>query len=271
MIKKLALEMQKAIALGILFSSSIIYAQVGINTGSPASTFDVQVKNASDSQSLDGVIAPRLLGSQLSAKSYTTAQTGAIVYITDASATLTGQTINVSAAGYYYFDGTVWRRMLTTIANNSWLLADIAFSSVINGLQNLNLVTIDSGPYEEVWGTTLTVTVPTGYSQNKVVLRWDIWGSTNKTNPGSPAQGSLRYAIKQQAGSTTNTIGSIMMSGWVNVYNDSPRFNAPVVITFDNLAPGTYKFDLMVHREAEENAGGVAIWGNQGKGDVYVK
>ena len=272
--KKLFVEIRKMASIAIFVSSSSAFAQVGINTDSPVSTFDVQVKNPNDSQSLEGIIAPRLLGSQLSAKIYTVGQTGAIVYITDATATLTGQTINVTSAGYYYFDGTVWRRMLTTIANNSWILADTALSSKINSPQGLLVYTGSDGPYEIVSTTTLTVNVPAGYSQNKVVVRWDIWGDT--TSSASPSQGSLRYAVRQQrAGNTAIDITNIMMSGWVNNTTGTvargPRWNAPVVYTINNLAPGTYNFDLLVHRETELNTSTVTLWGAQGKGDVYVK
>ncbi|MCS3530966.1 hypothetical protein [Chryseobacterium sp. JUb7] len=272
MVKKLFVDM-RIVSLITLASSTFSFAQIGLNTQSPASTFDVQVKNANNPQSLEGIIAPRLLGSQLSAKTYTTAQTGAIVYITDASATLTGQTINVNGDGYYYFDGVVWRRMLTTIANNSWLLADTSLSSSINSLQNLTLVTTSSGGYEKINSTTLTVTVPTGYSQNKIVLRWDVWGHALKAATG-PSQGSLRYAVQQQLGTNTPTqISSIMMSGWANAFdvNEGPRWNAPVAYTINNLPPGVYTFDLMAHREDERNTSVVPVWGAQGKADVYVK
>ncbi|WP_326982019.1 hypothetical protein VUJ46_17675 [Chryseobacterium sp. MYb264] len=197
--------------------SPFTFGQVGINIPSPSATLDVQAKNAANAQSLEGVIAPRLLGSQLSAKTYTAAQTGAIVYITDATATLTGQTINVSSAGYYYFDGTVWKRMLTTIANNGWMLADTALSSSINSLQTLMLQPQPGGgSYELVNDTTLIVTIPVNYTQNKVILRWDIWGSSGIATEGQPAQGSLRYAIQREFGSTVTEIPSIMMSGWAN-------------------------------------------------------
>lgn len=85
-----------------------VYGQVGINTSNPKATLDV-VGDAANVSKLDGVIAPRLTGDQLTAKNYTTAQTGAIVYITAASASPAGQTVNVTAPGYYYFDGSLWK------------------------------------------------------------------------------------------------------------------------------------------------------------------
>ncbi|MET3537437.1 hypothetical protein [Chryseobacterium limigenitum] len=91
-----------------LLLSAIINGQVGINTPDPQATLDI-VGDPSNTLKLDGVIAPRLRGAELAAKTYTAAQTGAIVYVTLAAGTLTGQVINVSAPGYYYFDGSVWK------------------------------------------------------------------------------------------------------------------------------------------------------------------
>jgi len=83
------------------------FAQVGINTDTPAATFDV-VGKPTVTSALDGIIAPRIDGAQLRAKAYTAAQTGALVYVTAADTAPAGQTVNVTSTGYYYFDGTVW-------------------------------------------------------------------------------------------------------------------------------------------------------------------
>jgi len=262
--------MKKLNFLSVILISMLYNSQVGINTTNPVATLDVEVKDANDALSLDGLIAPRLAGGQLSAKTYNGLQTGAIVYVTDSSATLAGQTVNVANAGYYYFDGTVWRRMLTSISNNAWLLADIEFSSSINSLQVLTLPPQPgNGTYELINNTTLTVTVPSNYSQNRVTLRWDVWGAPNFAASPGPSQGSLRYAVSYQQGSSTaGVIPSIMMSGWSSVsdVNEPPRFNAPVVFSLSGLTAGTYTFNLMVHRESEINANGIQIWGAQGRG-----
>jgi hypothetical protein len=83
------------------------FAQVGIGNVSPQATLDV-VGDPTDTAVLDGVIAPRLTGDQLGAKTYTATQTAAVVYVTAADGTPSGQTINVTNAGYYYFDGSEW-------------------------------------------------------------------------------------------------------------------------------------------------------------------
>ncbi|WP_160135958.1 hypothetical protein [Chryseobacterium sp. c4a] len=93
-------------------ASSIAYAQVGINTTTPKATLDV-VSSPSDLAKTDGFIAPRLTGAELKAKdvNYDVSQTGAIIYVTQAltPADTTVKTANVTAVGYYYFDGSIWK------------------------------------------------------------------------------------------------------------------------------------------------------------------
>lgn len=107
--------MKKNLMVIAIMMSSLVFAQtgnVGINTVTPATTLDV-VGQPQTAAILDGVIAPRLNGDQLNAKSYTTAQKGALVYV-NASASSDkqiGQTINVNSPGYYYFDGNIWQQI----------------------------------------------------------------------------------------------------------------------------------------------------------------
>jgi hypothetical protein len=83
---------------------------VGINNESPKATLDVTA-NITAAGSPEGIIAPRLTGDQMRAKDadYASAQTGAIVYATSVPSAPSTKTANVTAAGYYYFNGTVWR------------------------------------------------------------------------------------------------------------------------------------------------------------------
>lgn len=90
-----------------LMISAFTFSQVGIDTPTPKATLDV-VGKADDTAAMDGIIAPRIEGTQLRAKTYTSAQTGALVYVTLADTAPAGQTIDVTAAGYYYFNGTKW-------------------------------------------------------------------------------------------------------------------------------------------------------------------
>ena len=49
--------------------------------------------------------APQITGAQLRAKTYTDAQTGALVYVSEADTAPAGQTVDVTSVGYYYFNG----------------------------------------------------------------------------------------------------------------------------------------------------------------------
>lgn len=98
------------ILLGAFTLSSLAYSQVGVNTETPKATLDV-VASPADATKTDGLIAPRLTGNQLRGKNalYTADQTGTLVYVTAADSSPAGKTVNVTAPGYYYFDGVVWQ------------------------------------------------------------------------------------------------------------------------------------------------------------------
>ena len=101
-----------------------VQGQVGINTENPRATLDV-MSNVVDVTKPDGIIAPRLKGSELKNKDsiYKNDQTGTIVYITEGVelGSTTEKTANVTRVGYYYFDGEVWqpfeRDTLETVVN----------------------------------------------------------------------------------------------------------------------------------------------------------
>ena len=86
---------------------------VGIGNTTPKATLDV-TGTPTTVTTADGIIAPRLTGDQLAAKTaYGADQTAAQVYVTAAATTPAGATVNVTAPGYYYFDGTVWQKVST--------------------------------------------------------------------------------------------------------------------------------------------------------------
>lgn len=95
--------------------------RVGINTENPNTTMDVTGKVGTDGKSLlddmTGLQAPRLSREELTLKGellYSTPQKGALIYITDVLAgTATGQRVNVTTPGYYYFDGSFWQKLFT--------------------------------------------------------------------------------------------------------------------------------------------------------------
>ncbi len=115
--------MKLQLFLKFIFLSVITFSQVGVNTDNPQATLDVV--GTVDNSTLDGIIAPRFTGDELALKPYTTAQTGALVYVTEPATNLTGQVVNAANPGYYYFDGSVWQIFLNTDtgdpSSDSWV------------------------------------------------------------------------------------------------------------------------------------------------------
>lgn len=97
---------KKLLILSAISSFGVTLAQVGINNNTPQATLDVTGAPTTIT-AMDGIIAPRITGVQLRAKTYTNAQNGSLVYVTTADTAPAGQTVNVTNYGYYYFDATL--------------------------------------------------------------------------------------------------------------------------------------------------------------------
>lgn len=100
--------------LGLVFSQ-YTFSQVGINNTNPKATLDVTAKTI-DGSKPEGIIAPRLTGDQIQAADaqYGTDQSGAILYATTAVTVASTKTAAITAAGYYFFDGSLWQKLSGT-------------------------------------------------------------------------------------------------------------------------------------------------------------
>ncbi|MDN5475643.1 MAG: hypothetical protein L0G39_01810, partial [Chryseobacterium sp.] len=111
--------MKKSICLLICFIPILFFSQVGINTASPTTTLDVAA-SPSDLSKKDGITVPRLTRQELTNKGnalYTGSEKGTMIYITDISGGDTVSTrANITAVGYYYFDGSIWQKMSPDIS-----------------------------------------------------------------------------------------------------------------------------------------------------------
>jgi len=98
----------------LLFSMTA-FAQVGINNTSPKATLDITAKTSGTKP--EGLIIPQLSGDQIRTATagavYGTSQKGLIVYASSADTAPAGATAGITAAGYYYFDGGVWQKIVT--------------------------------------------------------------------------------------------------------------------------------------------------------------
>ena len=108
-------------ALLVIFTLLASAQNVGINTNTPATTLQVVGVPATASVA-DGISVPSLTGNQLKAKdnAYNSVPNGTLVYVTAAASPTTAKTVNVKSAGFYYLDGGVCQKVIsTTIADTT--------------------------------------------------------------------------------------------------------------------------------------------------------
>lgn len=201
--------------------------EVGIGTSSPSASALLDVTSTNK-----GILIPRMTASQKNAISSPT--TGLLIFQTDAP------------AGFYYYNGSSW----ISISNPGTTTRFLPHSSNFTHLSaGQSLTSLASGSYVAIGSSDLVIDVPSGYSNNKVVIKWDTWGDVTAS---SAAHGSFRYQIKQ-TGTSTATYGSAAMNGWAVTGSSvaATRFATPVTYILTDLAPGTYTFKLEISREAE--------------------
>ena len=102
---------KRLLLVSVIIMPLSLRGQVTIGAGTPPlATLEV-VTSIADTSIAAGIIAPRLTGDELKARDnlYTALQIGAVVYVTVAVGTTSDKTTNVTNAGYYYFDGTLWQ------------------------------------------------------------------------------------------------------------------------------------------------------------------
>ncbi|WP_312172971.1 hypothetical protein [Chryseobacterium sp.] len=109
--------MKNIIALAVSLFSLTIFAQVGINNNTPKATLDITAQTINGSKP-EGLLPPRLTGDQIQAgdAQYTAAQAGIIIYATAAATAPSTKTANITAPGYYFYDGTAWQKLTSGAA-----------------------------------------------------------------------------------------------------------------------------------------------------------
>ena len=221
---------------------------VGIGTSSPSSSALLDINSTNK-----GILIPRMTSSQKSAISSPT--TGLLIFQTDAP------------AGFYYYNGSSWISINNPGTTTRFLPHSSNFTHLSAGQ---SITSLSSGSYVAIGSSDLVIDVPSGYSSNKVVIKWDTWGDVTAS---SAAHGSFRYQIKQ-TGTSTATYGSAAMNGWAVTGSSvaATRFATPVTYILTDLAPGTYTFKLEISREAE--VGTITSMNNyhvSGSVQVFVK
>jgi hypothetical protein len=98
----------------LLLSTFVVNAQVGIGNTNPTATLDVTAANATGtSTTVDGILIPRV--DRQRAQSMTSTPTSTIIYVNSiATGTATGTAVNITAIGFYYYNGAAWVSLSTS-------------------------------------------------------------------------------------------------------------------------------------------------------------
>jgi len=201
-----------------LAASTLLFSQVGIGTPTPQATLDV-TGTPTDTAKLDGIIAPRLTGDQLRGKTYTTAQTGALVYVTAADTAPANQTIDVTTPGYYHFNGTKW--VVTTTKDTSIYTGDGTLTSnrtLTQGGNVLNFVNSQKTVFSNSLGVGVQqdsgsgTRASIGLSNNGVAQLW-LYTDTNSAAQINATNSSSALILSTNATSISAPIRFATSSG----------------------------------------------------------
>ncbi|MFP3597484.1 hypothetical protein [Chryseobacterium sp. SIMBA_029] len=150
----------KRVQLSLIFlfaNFTLIIAQVGINNPFPASTLDISARNSTGtSTDTDGLLVPRVDWQR--AQNMSGVPVSTLIYINSvATGTLTGTAALIDSAGYYYFNGTVWTKLITSqnIYNVDGALSDTR-TVTTNGnpvtfINGANIIKIITSATEGAW------------------------------------------------------------------------------------------------------------------------
>lgn len=230
--------MKKQLVYLLVWIALPLVAQTGIGTSTPHASAKLEV--ASTSKEL---LIPRMTAAQKNA--IVSPSTGLLIFQTDAP------------PGFYYYNGTGWLNISNLGTNSRYIpySSNVAFHS-----SGQSLAGAAGGIYIDITNSDLVIDVPSGFSSNRVVIKWDTWGDVASTNT---AHGSHRYKMIQ-SGTSSYTYSSVAMNGWSTSSATSGslvmRFATPVTYVINDLAPGTYTFKLQITRE--EESGTIQVMNN---------
>ncbi|KPE50753.1 hypothetical protein [Chryseobacterium indologenes] len=206
---------------GSTFSVDAVNNRVGITVTAPLATLDVAGEPANTSR-FDGIIPPRITGAQLRAKTYTASHAGTIVYATAADTAPSGQTVNVTSPGSYYFDGTVWVQLQAI----SQTAGSKVFKTPLQSQSNVPVLNV--GDFE--------FRVTTG---NVIQIRFTGTGSRAYNSFVTEHWSSNGYFVASSSGTANGTFANIAGStviGQVNELN--------IIRIYDPVTDKMYRYEM---------------------------
>ena len=207
--------MNKILLFSFFIYSSTLFSQVGIGTITPNAALDVTSTD-------DGILVPRIALVNTTTATVVTPTTSEIVYNT--------ATINDVTPGFYYWNGTIWVRILTG-ANDDWKTTGnsgtTAATNFIGTTDAVDFVTRTNNTEKVRITTTGAVGIGTSTPQGAL----DVVAGSN--NYGFVIPRVALTASNAQA-PVTNPQTGVIPAGTI-VYNTATAGTAP-----NNVGPGLY-------------------------------
>lgn len=193
-------RIQFSIILSI-FGSSLLFAQVGVNTNTPLATLDITAKNATGtSTNVDGILVPRV--DRQRAQSMSSVPVSTMVYVSSiATGTQTGTAANIDAVGYYYYNGTSWIKLnpVNNIYTSDGTLSGMRTVTTngnplnfTNGTSKVSIITTATeGRFSATGSTRGTLSLSSGtniidtYVDNANAAQINTSGTTTKLSIGT--------------------------------------------------------------------------------------
>lgn len=203
--------MKKIIYLIGLISTFYAHAQVGINTTSPATSFDVA--KSSVATVADGVLVTRISGEELKAKdaTYGNNQHATLIYVTSIPTTTSPKTSNIKSPGFYYYDNTI-SKWVGAFRNNNFPKFFYMPSVLVNtstlgtktmDLYNLYYTQFNTPPVKSTGSTGSIPTLP----KNELEYYITYYDTSLMNNVSITADGVMSY----------NVIGNASDASFMNI------------------------------------------------------
>lgn len=234
---------KKIIFIGLFSFGSLAFGQVGVNNQNPQATLDVTAKTTNGSKP-EGMIAPRLTGDQikLGDAQYGANQKGALIYATAAVTSASPKTVNITAEGYYYFDGSIWQKVGSGAGstNTDWKLTGnsgtTAGTNFIGTTDNVDFVAKTNNA--EAMRVTNnqkvligTSTVPTGGANSKLIINNGTTNGAIQIKDGTEGDSKVLTSDSNGVGKWQSLAGSWSAYAWAA---EHPTSGTMSNISFNN-------------------------------------
>jgi hypothetical protein len=175
----------------------------------------LEVVSGASNITADGIMLPRLTGNELKAKDnmYGTNQTSAMVYVTAPVTSPSAKTQNVTATGYYYFDGTEWQAVKG--GGSATLIANNGLTKTVDSVQLGGTLTKDTEIIQNNTKNLYTTgngKVSVGAAPTANSAKFEVNGASANTQSYSTAGMSIDFTQSNLA-YTTASAGAFTISG----------------------------------------------------------